>query len=413
MKINFWLAISIAVLVVILISLAIYPIPAVKMRVDWRVDGAATYLRSIFDPANLAPTALPQPQVSFNSIEPVRTALDVYLDDNIQQAPKTTPKPLAPQVILESPKYEKEIYNNCGPATLTMALRMYGWEGNQEDISSIIKPDEDDKNVNIDELVYFVRNKAGWLNAEYRVAGELDLLKRLLSNGFPIIIESGMQLDQSYRVNDDRWAGHYLLVTGYNDDAGLFTTQDSWYSPNRMITYEDLDTDWKNFNRAYFLIYTPDQSKNIQELIGDNWDEESNRIRALNVAYDESNANPKDAFAWFNLGTNLLYFDRFSEAAQAYDTAIRLGLPQRMLRYQFGPFIAYFKTSRNADLKALAEYALKITPTSEENRLWYGWALYREGERASAIDEFNKALHINPNYLDARYALNFVGGNNQ
>jgi len=413
MKKKFWLVFCIAALVIIAVALAIYPIPAVKMRVDWRVDVATTYLRSIFDPVNLAPTALPQPHVSLNRGEVDKTALRYGLGNNFDQIPEATPKPLPSQAILEPPKYEKEIYNNCGPATLTMALRMYGWEGTQDDIASIIKPDVDDKNVNIDELVYFVRNKAGWLNAEYRVAGELDSLKRLLSNGFPVIIESGMQLDQSYRVNDDRWAGHYLLVTGYDDDVGLFTTQDSWYSPNRMLTYEELDKNWKAFNRAYLLIYTPDQSDVIQNLLGENWDEESNRIRALNVAYDETESNPEDIFAWFNIGTNLLYFERYTEAAQAYDTAIRLGLPQRMLRYQFGPFIAYFKTSRNEDLRALAEYALKITPTSEENRLWYGWALFRDGERAAAIDEFNKALHINPNYLDARYALNYVGGNNQ
>ena len=149
----------------------------------------------------------------------------------------------------------------------------------------------------------------------------------------------------------------------------------------------------------------------VQEIFGENWDEDINRLNALNNAYDEIDSDPEDVFAWFNLGTNLLYFERYSESAQAYDTAIRLTLPQRMLRYQFGPFIAYFKTARNEDLKALAEYALKITPTSEENRLWYGWALFRDGEKAAAIDEFNKALHVNPNYLDARYALNYVGGN--
>ena len=237
----------------------------------------------------------------------------------------------------------------------------------------------------------------------------LHLLKRMLANGFPVIIESGMRLDQSYRVNDDRWGGHYLLVTGYDDDAGLFTVQDSWYSANRLLTYDELDENWKAFNRAYLLVFLPDQSEQIRELVGENWNEETNRVSALNIALDETEADPDDAFAWFNVGTNLLYFERYAEAAQAYDTAIRLGIPQRMLRHQFGPFIAYFKTSRNDDLKALAEYALKITPTSEENRLWYGWALFREGDRAAAIDEFNKALHVNPNYIDARYALNYCG----
>lgn len=413
MKKRTFLLIGITVIVVILSAFVIYKIPAVKMRVDWRVDVASTYLRSIFDPANLAPTALPQPKVSLDRTGDLTNTINIPPVYISKPTVEVTPQPLPPRTILEPPKYEKEIYNNCGAATLTMDLRMFGWEGNQNDISSIIKPDEDDKNVNIDELVYYVRNKAGWLNAEYRVAGELELLKRLINNGLPVIIESGMSLDQSYRVNDDRWAGHYLLITGYDDSASLFTAQDSWYGANRMIPYDDLDKNWKEFNRAYLLIYTPDQVSIIKDLVGENWDENNNRINALNIAYHEAESNPEDAFAWFNIGTNLLYFDRNTEAAQAYDSAIRLGLPQRMLRYQFGPFIAFFKTSRNVDLKALAEYALKITPTSEENLLWYGWALYRDGDRAAAVDEFNKALHINPNYLDARYALSYVGGNKQ
>jgi len=404
MKKRVWRYIGIGVVIILAIALLAYQSPAVKMRVNWRVDVATTYIRSLFYSAEL-----PQPQVSLERMTPVPT---MGITNPIS-TPINTPEPLPVRMILEPPKYEKEVYNNCGAATLAMLLRMYGWEGNQDDISSIIKPDIDDKNVNIDELVYYVRNKTGWLNAEYRVGGDIELLKRLIANGYPVIIESGMLLDQSYRINDDRWGGHYLLVTGYDDDTELFTTQDSWYSANKMLTYEELNENWKAFNRAYMLVFLPDQFDSIKELVGENWDEENDRVNALNRAYDETEANPEDAFAWFNVGTNLLYFDRNTEAAQAYDTAIRLGIPQRMLRHQFGPFIAYFKTGRNDDLKALAEYALKITPTSEENRLWYGWALFREGDHAAAIDEFNKALHVNPNYLDARYALDYVGGNNQ
>jgi tetratricopeptide (TPR) repeat protein len=410
MKKRTWLFIGLTVAGLgLLASSLAYQSPAVKMRVDWRVDVATTYLRSFIDPARYAPTSLPQPQVLLEHM----STPGISASAKPNSPPKNTPEPLPDHMLLETPKYEKEIYNNCGAATLTMMLRMYGWEGNQDDIASVIKPNVDDKNVNIDELVYYIRNYAGWLNADFRVAGDIELLKRLLANGFPIIIESGMRLDQSYRVNDDRWAGHYLLVTGYDDEVDLFTTQDSWYSPNRMLTYGELDENWKAFNRAYLLVFLPDQSGQIEKLVGAGWNEEANRVNALNKALDETDANPEDVFAWFNVGTNLLYFERYAEASQAYDTAIRLGIPQRMLRYQFGPFIAYFKTARNDDLQALAEYALKITPTSEENRLWYGWALFREGDRATAIDEFNKALHINPNYLDARYALDYVGGNNQ
>ena len=141
-----------------------------------------------------------------------------------------------------------------------------------------------------------------------------------------------------------------------------------------------------------------------------NWDKEANRENALATARVEIEADPDDAYAWFNLGTNLLYFERYEEAAQAYDQARQIGWPQRMLRYQFGPFFAYFHTGRNDDLLALTEYALQITPRSEEAHLWYGWGLYRQGDVNGAVAEFRTALEINPNYWDAQYALNFVLG---
>ena len=107
-------------------------------------------------------------------------------------------------------------------------------------------------------------------------------------------------------------------------------------------------------------------------------------------------ASPDNAFAWFNLGTNLTYFERYIEATDAYDKARAIGLPQRMLRYQFGPFIAYFHSGQMDDLLTLTEYALKITPSSEEALLWYGWAMYRQGKSSAALESFQKALERNP-----------------
>ena len=86
-------------------------------------------------------------------------------------------------------------------------------------------------------------------------------------------------------------------------------------------------------------------------------------------------------------------------------------LPQRMLRYQFGPFITYWNLGRIDDLSALADYALEITENSEEALLWKGWALYRQGKRQEAIDSFQAALDAHPNYGDAQYAINYVYNN--
>ncbi|NTW77172.1 MAG: tetratricopeptide repeat protein, partial [Syntrophaceae bacterium] len=101
----------------------------------------------------------------------------------------------------------------------------------------------------------------------------------------------------------------------------------------------------------------------------------------------------------------------YIEATDAFDKARELGLPQRMLRYQFSPFIAYFHTGQIDDLIALSEYAMEVTPNSEEALLWHGWAMYRKGDTSQAVENFQQALVENPNYLDAQYALDFVRGN--
>lgn len=41
----------------------------------------------------------------------------------------------------------------------------------------MIKPITGDRNVNPEELRYYVRTQAGWLNLEYRVNGSIEILK--------------------------------------------------------------------------------------------------------------------------------------------------------------------------------------------------------------------------------------------
>jgi len=158
-------------------------------------------------------------------------------------------------------------------------------------------------------------------------------------------------------------------------------------------------------------VYLPQQDETIKAIIGENWDADANRQHALDVALAETRSDPKNAYAWFNLGANLSYFERYIEATDAFDRAREIGLPQRMLRYQFSPFIAYFHTGQIDDLTTLSEYALKVTPNSEEALLWHGWAMYRQGNIDQAVQDFEQALVENPSYQDAQYALNFVRSN--
>jgi tetratricopeptide (TPR) repeat protein len=390
------------------LALLVYQIPYVKTRLDWRIEIAKTYLRGMVQPAGPVPTARP---VTLEPPHPTLTATRLPSPEAppiLMPTATSTPAPLPASVSLESPTYELQSINNCGPATLAMALRYFGWAGNQSDISEIIKPIPEDRNVNPEEMAYWVRNFAGWLRAEYRVNGNLTLLKRLLAAGFPVIIEEVFTFDDPFWPNDDLWAAHYLLLTGYDDPSRTFTVQDSFHGANLTIGYEKLDANWEPFNRVYMLAYLPEQESRLKDILGADWDPDGNRLNALAASEAATGSHPENAFAWFNLGTNLVALERYTEAAQAYDSARQIGLPQRMLRYQFGPFLAYFHAFRTEDLLTLADYALQRTPNSEEALLWKGWGLYRQGDANGAIQFWQKALEERPGYPDAQYALDFV-----
>ncbi|HXF84800.1 MAG TPA: C39 family peptidase [Anaerolineales bacterium] len=396
---------------VILLAILLYQIPAINSRLAWRYEVAKTYVRNVIHPVGEVPTAIPNPTRTQSpaSPTPLITPTVQISETPVPATPTLAPPPL--RAFLNTPPYEKQTANNCGPAALSMMLHMFGWNGTQKDISDVIKPVNGDRNVNPEEMAYWVRNYAGWLRIEYRVGGDLDTLKRLIAANYPVIIESTTSLnpDDTGWPDDDLWAAHYLLLTGYDDATQTFIAQDTYRGPDQNISYEKLLEEWKPFNYLYMIVYLPQQEEEIKSLLASNWDPDQNRQNALALAQAATVKNPADAFAWFNLGSNLVYFERYEEANAAYDKAREIGLPQRMFRYQFGPFIANFHAHRIDDLLALTEYAIQRTEMSEEAWLWHGWALYRKGDVTGAINDWRKALSIRPGYTDALYALEFVG----
>ncbi|MBL8077293.1 MAG: C39 family peptidase [Anaerolineales bacterium] len=394
----------------LLLAVLLYQIPYVNSRLSWRIEKFFIYTRNVIDPIGPVPTALPV------TVQPATATFTATSTPVVELTPSITPTatlpPLPPQASIASPPFEKQTPNNCGPAVLSMALHIYGWEGSQADIASFIKPVLQDRNVNPEELRYYVRTQAGWLNLEYRVGGSLDTLKRLIAANYPVIIESVTSLDPNDALgpNDDLWAAHYLLLTAYDDAAQEFTIQDSYHGADLKISYAKLLEDWHAFNNMYMVIYFPQYEEEVKTLLASNWDPGLNRQIALDASQAATVETPSDAYAWFNLGSNLVYFDRYEEATIAYDKARELGLPLRMFRYQFGPFLAYFHSNRNEDLLVLTKYALGVTDMSEEGWLWYGYALYRSGDNAGARKAWEKAASINPNFFEdqANQALQLV-----
>ena len=396
-----WLLGAIALIV---LGFAVLRVPNIASRIDWRYEVWSTYLRNWLDPVGPMPTPVPStPLPSATPAPPTATA-------GVIPTATATDLPLPAQVLLTAPEYERQGINNCGPATLAMTLHMYGWKGDQYDIAAIIKPIDKDRNVNPEELRYFVLNEAGWLRAEYRVAGDVHLLKRLLASKYPVIVEAATIIDPQDAAGpgDDLWAAHYLLITGYDDAAGTVTAHDPLRGPDRKIPYDTLMEDWKPFNYLYMVIYLPEDEQELSAILGPDWDADANRLRALSMAEEAIASSPKDAFAWFNRGSALVYFERYAEASQAFDQAFTLGLPQRMTRYQFWPFVAYYNADRIDYLLEITENTYKVIngQYSEEALLWHGYGLLRKGDIQGASASWNKALSVHPRYCDAERAIN-------
>ncbi len=391
-------------------AIAIWKFDSLK----WQAHQARGFLLDLSAPAgDTLPT--PESESPSEAVTPratVRPAFDVPPTVAASpsplptDAPTSTPIPLATppeSITLESPKWEKQGINNCGPATLTMYLRFYGWQGTQNDVAAIVHPNERDKNVRWDELVYYVKTHAGWLDALFRVGGTTGKLKLFLANGYPVVIETG------YELPDVGWVGHYLLITGYDDAEGVFITQDATAGSNQKVPYEKIDKYWQQFNRLYIVVFPPDKIDAINAILGPDADEAVNRENALTAAQADIDSDPENPFAYFNLGSNLNYFDRYSESAEAFDKARELGLPKRMLFYQFGPYRAYFNVGRYDDVIDLSTFTLDYRPDLEESYFWRGWAEYMLGDKNAAITDWRESLKVNPTFNDAKTALESVG----
>lgn len=306
-------------------------------------------------------------------------------------------------------------YNKCGPATLTSYMSFYGSAATQNEVSNVVKPHPEDSNTRPDELVEYAQRQG--FGAITRINGSLDVIKRLVAAGYPVMVERGFD-----ELPDEGWMGHYMLVVGYSEAEGEFSAIDSYWGTNRRHDdpsypidkweYTRFDSLWQDFNREYIVVYQPAQAEEVASIIGDEMNDQVMLANALNRLSAEKDANPGDPFAWFNLGEVYNAMGSYPEAAASFDMARQLGTPWRTMWYRFGPYEAYLQTGRYEDVMALARAVTDPTnyPESEEAYYYMGRVYAARGETRNAQSMYEKALQYNPNYEAAQTALNGLGG---
>ncbi len=350
--------------------------------------------------------------------------------------PASTPTPSPESVILDGVVYVDQHgrWNYCGPANLTMALKFWGWEGDRDDVAAVVKPGIQnpaldfiqqgrwDKNVMPYELMNFVIDETDY-NVVMRYGGDVDVVRRLIAGGFPVLVEKGYyEADYTGTV---AWLGHYLFTTGYDDAAGEFVVQDAYLRPgeNLRVDYETYNDGWRSFNYLFMVVYPPEDEARVYDILGPYADPTWANEHALETAEQEIETQEGIDlfFAWFNKGTSLVQLQRYAEAAAAYDQAFAIYAdleggdtqrPYRIMWYQTGPYWAYYYSQRYQDVIDLANTTLYKTisePTLEESIYWRGMAYLQLGKNDLAIADFRETVRLNPNFAPGWAMLDYLG----
>ncbi len=427
-----FLKISLILLGLLSLILAVYFIPPIKERVDWNLYELRSKLFYFLNPPgenSFSPTQQSElddiVQMTQTAMVPNATATSVpsitptnYISPTPTQTatPTPSPTPIPDEVRLEGVVHEYQGFNNCGPANLSMALSYWGWDGNQYITASWLKPNDRDRNVMPYEMVEYVETQTD-LKAVLRYSGDLEMIKKFIAAGFPVLIEKG------FEVADAGWMGHYGVVTGYDNSTSQFIIQDSYVNNGKDLAYSYDKTKkyWKEFNNLYMVIFPPEREAEIKSILGPQNDENYNYAFAVQKALEETDATQvRDLFfAWYNYGSSLVLTQDYSGAARAFTNAYTLLVEEyegynpywRITWYQTGPYFAYYYSGDYQAVVDLANATLNnsFEPAIEETWIWRGRAKAALGDIEGAIEDFRTALVWHPGWWVAENELINLG----
>jgi tetratricopeptide (TPR) repeat protein len=434
----FLIAVPLACLILVVAGRLLYDFPPVHERLAWRVDNWRAQIKYALNPPEQA-VFLPQAQVeqavqeTMQAYQPTATPTLTPTSSPTLPGPTptatTSPTP-APtdtsvpgQVRLSGVKYEDQHnrWNYCGPANLSMALTFWGWDGNRDVVGAYVKPEDKDKNVMPYEMADFVNTQTSGLKALVRSGGDIDLIRRMVAAGFPVLTEKGYyEYDYNGKLG---WMGHYQYVTGYDDAKGVLIVQDTYRDgPNHEVPYTDFTDGWRSFNNVFLIVYPQEREADVLALLGSYADTDWAYRHALETAQSEAQTldGVDQFFAWFNVGSSHVGLREYQDAASAYDEAFRLyaGMsedemrPYRMMWYQTGPYWAYYYSGRYQDVLSLADTTLNDTilePVLEESLYWRGMAEAALGDTSGAISDFRDSLRWHPGFAASLEQLQQMG----
>jgi hypothetical protein len=322
----------------------------------------------------------------------------VTLNQNKASIPPEQPPAAA---VLPQPHFIAQSFNNCGPASLSMVMSMYGKQVDQETLANRMRPFHnpdggiDDKSVFAPEFV--VSAKEYGFEALERPNGTIDLIKKFIANGIPVVVRTWLHPGEDI--------GHFRIVRGYNAAEQKIIQDDSFEGPDISYTYDEFLSMWQPFNYGYILIYPKEKEAVVRSILGDEIIPKAAYEKSIVRATREREENPSAVYPSFNISTAQYHLGKYKDAVESYEK-VASQLPPRMLWYQIEPILAYHKTGKYDEVYRLTDHILNNGNMAfSELYQIRGEVFLKAGKKDEAKTEFEKAVYYNVNFQPAKEAL--------
>lgn len=284
-----------------------------------------------------------------------------------------------------------QTFNNCGPASLSMALSFLGVRESQQTLGQQIRPyqntqgDNDDKSVTLAELSE--KAKQYGFVTYHRPAGNVELVKRLIAQDLPVITRTWL------KPGDD--IGHYRVITGYDEATSTFVQDDSLQGANLRYTYQDFLSLWEAFNFEFLVLVPKEKQQQVETVLGEYVDEQNSWRKALMLSDEKLRNNPNDIYALFNKSVAHYYLQDYEQSVRSFEQ-VESRLPMRMLWYQIEPIMAYYKLGNEERVFQLTNHILSNHNRAFSELYYLQEQIYRQrGDTRSAQIASENAMRYN------------------
>ena len=262
-------------------------------------------------------------------------------------APAPEPKAAPASAVIAEMNHVWQSLNNCGPASVVMALSTFGVDVSQETARLPLRGANILSGMGPQKVDGWVNDNFG-LRSVWRNNGTNDLLRRLVANGFAPLVTQWMQDPRVSRI------AHWRVVRGYDDAAATFYVNDPMLGHMVPLSYEWFQNNWQPFSYRYMVIYDPKDEAMLKAIVGDDWNDAKMRRNFYERTKTEAYAQDTSA-AWLAYGEASYGYGSFREAVTAFERGMALGSVQGVFTLRSSYPQALRALGRQSEADAVAQ----------------------------------------------------------